>query len=1445
MFFRKPSTPKGGSRAPASPPFERQRDGRRCVVEALAEMRVSGWAASANGQPLQIELCCAGQPLAAPLHRVARGDVLAHLGGPADGPALGFALDLPPALWDHASPDGSVNFHLQIEGDDRDMPSMRVSPADLDAWLDRLLTIADSDERHPGWLRAEAHLRRAWPPERWQAAQQRWLQADEAHRARERLPGARLKWAIEQRDGPCLVGWAADPHHGDDEFTLTCNGEPVPAGVIRFERADVHQMLAGVRLDSGFELELPPRLWRAIPAGETGTVQVSLSGWALLEPPLRLSREALRDWIEHAHAEATGPVPTDPAEQHYRCLLLLEHAVAAGVGPLLNPGAASWLATLAERHGVELPWTLAYNPRADASDASQAAVNQAIWRLQRRFNDELATGAASSAELLGALDRCVADAAPGDTAPGTLAPEARRRFLVSMVPFFCAADALPALRPRLDEAELQTLTLAHGRWELSLLLPVTLLDELATGDGRLALSASLMQRLAAATDAGWLNGAGVLDALRRLVGAQRALPLDDLELERFIDAGARLFDGLGDGHDSRLYDEHLVDAACQLLLLAARASQPVLQRTADTVLRHFGLAPAFWQALALAERQAGPDTLPWPAALRLAREQMDRLRILWPRLEAGDASAGPAVGAALRSLRERGCADIDSLQRHALLLGARGLGASGSREAARGLRGLPPQDALRWLGRLPASLPSLAPAHDSDSLLRLAGPVPMVANPALRGAALQSVQALRQALAGGDSSDADRAGEAARHACLAVSGERHGFVGLKWLARCAELMTASGQVTLAASLAQALQGAVDTALSASERGRERHPVPAAALVNALAWLQQRARHTPDDSPLAAFLLACSARLQAQWHADATAAGLPLPTASRLPTGTPGVGALVLVRCSAAAASAHRARIQNGWGARLDQAGVAWAWWHPQPGPAHVEHGGDPQHPARVCASSLPALLTWLVAHSDFGQLLLLDDDAELDVEAWQQHSGAPAHHYHGLARTTAGPAVDGSLDKSLPGTRFATIGNGLGLSRYAVQRAIALRQSARGARLARGTADEEKGLGALMALAGIPLCEEGHAVHQCRPPQPGQVPAAFHNLYLPSDLLPVVLTHAAPLPTDTFERPARPPFSPRRLWPADRAPRLANDGSALQLVELSPPARADALEEASCVVVAVARNERVLLPHFLAHYRQLGARHFVIVDNLSDDGTREYLLAQDDVVVYSADTPYNQSRYGVTWQQAVLAAHATGRWAVLADIDEFLVWPGCETESLSELCARLHRHGAEAARILMIDMYPTGALADADFAQAPPFQAAPCFDAQAVRPWRLGSGSYSNGPSWVSGLRHRLLPGSAPNHYTSQKIALMRHQPWVRCSEGLHYAAGLSVADQPLAFAHFKYHRGFQAKVLAEVARKQHYNGAEEYRQYQALLSEARGGFFDPLHSLRYENSQSFVSLLQ
>jgi Glycosyl transferase family 2 len=555
-----------------------------------------------------------------------------------------------------------------------------------------------------------------------------------------------------------------------------------------------------------------------------------------------------------------------------------------------------------------------------------------------------------------------------------------------------------------------------------------------------------------------------------------------------------------------------------------------------------------------------------------------------------------------------------------------------------------------------------------------------------------------------------------------------------------------------------------------------------------------------------------AQALAAWQAPAEAPGCAAVV--------PGASPLVVVRQRQADGEALR-RIALGWGDALVRRGVAWCVWRP-PGVAPAStvhwHGFE--------AENLLQALAWLLAHSRCGRFVFVDDDVELDVDAWLAGSG-PAHHLHGVVSPGEGGA---SL----------AVGLGLGLSRAAARSACQLAETRRGAAARLRLGDGVALVSELLGWLGIAPSDEGHAVHLRRVPSAEGVaegPALFHNAWPPGRAVTTVLAAGPAVEGDDA------PFGLPRIWPPDQPPRLPGGAvPAQQLVRLSPDGRADDAAPEPCVI-AVARNERVLLPHFLAHYRALGVRRFIIADNLSTDGSREYLLSQPDVCVYSVDTAYRDSHYGVAWQLAMLTEHAQRGWALVADIDEFLTWPGCEREGLAALCERLDAAGHDAATALMVDMYPQGALEEADFERTPPFEAAPFFDAKPVLPWRLGSGSYSQGGTWVSAVRHRLIPHSPPNHYTAQKLPLLRYHAGVRLSEGLHYACGLNPAPQPVFLAHFKYHRGFRAKVEEEIARKQHFNGAEEYRKYRELWAEARGIMFDTRLSQRYETSHSFSNI--
>ena len=125
---------------------------------------------------------------------------------------------------------------------------------------------------------------------------------------------------------------------------------------------------------------------------------------------------------------------------------------------------------------------------------------------------------------------------------------------------------------------------------------------------------------------------------------------------------------------------------------------------------------------------------------------------------------------------------------------------------------------------------------------------------------------------------------------------------------------------------------------------------------------------------------------------------------------------------------------------------------------------------------------------------------------------------------------------------------------------------------------------------------------------------------------------------------------------------------------------------------AVLRNEMTRLPHFTAHHRRLGVRHFLAVDNGSTDGTRDWLAAQPGISVWQTAHSYKRARFGMDWLNGLLMRHGHGHWCLTLDADECLIYPYHETRSLPALTAWLEGQGRTAFGALMLDLYPKGPL---------------------------------------------------------------------------------------------------------------------------------------------------------
>ncbi|MCC5964017.1 MAG: glycosyltransferase family 2 protein [Rhodobacteraceae bacterium] len=503
-----------------------------------------------------------------------------------------------------------------------------------------------------------------------------------------------------------------------------------------------------------------------------------------------------------------------------------------------------------------------------------------------------------------------------------------------------------------------------------------------------------------------------------------------------------------------------------------------------------------------------------------------------------------------------------------------------------------------------------------------------------------------------------------------------------------------------------------------------------------------------------------------------------------------------------------------------------------------------------------ALAEWVLARTGFGRMLKIDDDCYLDPNAYfadgaflnTPYYGRPLRRVAGSMDRAWHMAKAGSvrgrqeLDKSPEPSLYADGSTGYMLARPALQSLVTTRNTARGRALEQVSFMEDKLVGDLLGLAGVTVKGPGYDVAVFRKAAAGLPPLSqYENSFLPfagSGLKLVHLDGETP-PAKAQDAACSPWPSPMKIWPANVPARTGWANNALDLV--TPPERLEAARTAPLAVIAVMRNEAVMLPHFLAHYRRLGAGAFLVVDNGSDDGTLEALLAQPDVSVFSTDTPYRLSSYGVDWQEALMAQFRLGKWSLLADADELAFWrlpdaDGHVRGDLPKLLEGADFAQCDAVRLLMLDLYPDQPLSQVPLTRAPFAEAGWLDRKPLLRDWQ-GRGPWSNCETVTSALRHRLMAqGGAParaNLFVAQKYALLKYHPLMRLSAGLHYLTGARVAARDLALGHFKYHAAFHAKAEAEVARGQHFNNAEEYRQYLGLRAEARDVMYDPALSVR------------
>ncbi len=274
--------------------------------------------------------------------------------------------------------------------------------------------------------------------------------------------------------------------------------------------------------------------------------------------------------------------------------------------------------------------------------------------------------------------------------------------------------------------------------------------------------------------------------------------------------------------------------------------------------------------------------------------------------------------------------------------------------------------------------------------------------------------------------------------------------------------------------------------------------------------------------------------------------------------------------------------------------------------------------------------------------------------------------------------------------------------------------------------------------------------------------------------------------------------------------------------------RTAAIAPSDILVFSTFRNEDVRLPYFLKYYREMGVNHFLMVDNDSDDGGREYLAEQPDVSLWSTTASYKKSRFGVDWLNGLQMRYGHRHWCLVVDPDELFVYPFCDSRPIQALTDWLDASSIRSFSAMLIDMYPKGRLDELPYRRGDnPLDIAAWFDA--------GNYSIKRNPGlknlWIQGgPRSRMFfqdePWRAP---ALNKIPLVK---WDRAyayvsSTHMLLPRGLNLTYDEWggekasgALLHTKFLDTFTIKAAEELSRKQHYANSHEYVAYAAGLNE-------------------------
>lgn len=275
------------------------------------------------------------------------------------------------------------------------------------------------------------------------------------------------------------------------------------------------------------------------------------------------------------------------------------------------------------------------------------------------------------------------------------------------------------------------------------------------------------------------------------------------------------------------------------------------------------------------------------------------------------------------------------------------------------------------------------------------------------------------------------------------------------------------------------------------------------------------------------------------------------------------------------------------------------------------------------------------------------------------------------------------------------------------------------------------------------------------------------------------------------------------------------------------------------VAIFTAHNEAERIPFFLSYYRKMGVQHFLAIDNNSTDNSKEYLLEQPDVSYFFTPASYVQSKAGRLWTTELANHYCEGKWCLTLDLDEQLVFPGCDVLTIADLTDYLEAESCDGLFCVFLDMYHGGPLSEAIYTPGQPFLEV-C-DHFEVASYRLRRPNHFPHVQVFGGPRQRIFwaDGSKGNGPSMRKSPLIKWRKGFSYVFSTHSMTPIRLANVTGALLHFKFFSCFKSFAERELARGDRVQ-KDHYENYARLTREQDITFRNE-NSIRYVSSHTLV----